>query len=337
MSLLHRKSDRPAASAALLDALGDVGEEGVARVEQDVGERPAVSGPQLARRLVAHEAEVAHRLLDPRPGRRARPGRAVEHVADGAEGDAGASGDVLDRGARGDWPRTSPSASLKRWERERTAGVTACPARDRPRSNPARRPLTPVTGLTYLPLKPFNPGDACPQCHRRTGARAARRIASPSGRSSPCAPAASRRRRLDPRAHRRERRRQVDPGQGRRRRAPPRRRHLRARRRAGRLRLHRRVQAGRGRGDLPGADALPRPLGHREHLHGPPAPGPRAPHRPARDDRRGRAACSPGSVSTSTRVDRPPACPSPTSRSSRSPRPSPSTPACSSWTSPPPR
>ena len=32
-----------------------------------------------------------------------------------------------------------------------------------------------------------------------------------------------------------------------------------------------RSQGRRHRGDLPGADALPRPLGHREHLHGPPA------------------------------------------------------------------
>ncbi len=35
------------------------------------------------------------------------------------------------------------------------------------------------------------------------------------------------------------------------------------------------VQGGRHRGDLPGADALPRPVGHREHLHGPPAARPR--------------------------------------------------------------
>ena len=46
---------------------------------------------------------------------------------------------------------------------------------------------------------------------------------------------------------------------------------LPARRRERRLHLHRRVQGGRRRGDLPGADALPRPLGHREHLHGAPA------------------------------------------------------------------
>ena len=46
-------------------------------------------------------------------------------------------------------------------------------------------------------------------------------------------------------------------------------------RRGRRLRLDRRVQGRRHRGDLPGADALPRPLGHREHLHGPPARRPR--------------------------------------------------------------
>ena len=38
-----------------------------------------------------------------------------------------------------------------------------------------------------------------------------------------------------------------------------------------RLRLDRRLQGGGRRGDLPGAHPLPRPLGHREHLHGPPA------------------------------------------------------------------
>ena len=50
--------------------------------------------------------------------------------------------------------------------------------------------------------------------------------------------------------------------------------------------------AGRHRRHLPGADALPRPLGRREHLHGPPAAARSAPHRPQADERRGRASCS---------------------------------------------
>ncbi len=67
-------------------------------------------------------------------------------------------------------------------------------------------------------------------------------------------------------------------------------------RRGRRLRLDRRVQGRRHRRDLPGADALPGPLGHREHLHGPPAAGPRraastgprcTPRRPACSQRLG--------------------------------------------------
>ena len=53
-----------------------------------------------------------------------------------------------------------------------------------------------------------------------------------------------------------------------------------------RLRIDRRVEGRRRRRHLPGADALPRPLGRREHLHGsPPAPR-RPPDRPAADVRR---------------------------------------------------
>ena len=86
--------------------------------------------------------------------------------------------------------------------------------------------------------------------------------------------------RLDPCADRRERRGQVDARQDHRRALPPRRGRIPARRRAGRLHEHRAVQGGRHRRDLPGADALPRPVGHREHLHGPPAHQPHRAHRP---------------------------------------------------------
>ena len=64
-------------------------------------------------------------------------------------------------------------------------------------------------------------------------------------------------------------------------------------RRERRLRLDRRLQGGGRRGDLPGADALSGPLGHGEHLHGPPAPRPGPPHRPGGDVRRGRGALRP--------------------------------------------
>ena len=94
-----------------------------------------------------------------------------------------------------------------------------------------------------------------------------------------------------------------------------------SRRAAARLRGPGRRQGRRHRGHLPGADALPRPLGHREHLHGPPAAAPvSAAHRPRRDVRARPSGCSTGSVCASTRPARRAASPSPTSRSSRSPR-----------------
>ena len=93
----------------------------------------------------------------------------------------------------------------------------------------------------------------------------------------------------------------------------------------------------RHRGHLPGADALPRPVGRGEHLHGPPAAHRRTPDRP-----QGAGRALPGAVRAarrhaSTPTARRAACPSPTSRWSRSPRRSRSTPACWSWTSRPPR
>ncbi len=84
---------------------------------------------------------------------------------------------------------------------------------------------------------------------------------------------------------------------------------------------------------LPGADALPRSLGDREHLHGPAAHEPLRSHRSPRDAIGGAARSSPGSASRSIPTASPRASRSPTSRSSRSRRPSRSTPGCSSWTS----
>ena len=62
---------------------------GLRGVEHHVGEGAAAAGPQLPRRLVAHEAEVGHRPLHPLAGLGADPVRPVEHVGDGAEGDPG--------------------------------------------------------------------------------------------------------------------------------------------------------------------------------------------------------------------------------------------------------
>ena len=92
--------------------------------------------------------------------------------------------------------------------------------------------------------------------------------------------------------------------------------------------LDRRVQGGRHRGHLPGADALPRPLGHREHLHGPPAASAGSAHRPAAMYAEARPCLRPARRRRSTPTPGARASRSPTSRSSRSPRRSRSTPAC---------
>ncbi len=88
------------------------------------------------------------------------------------------------------------------------------------------------------------------------------------------------------RSRRRERRGQVDPHQDPRRSAPTGHRPGTARRRAGRLPRSRRRPRRRYRRDLPGADALSRPLDRREHLHGPPAPARPGPDRPQGHARR---------------------------------------------------
>ena len=99
----------------------------------------------------------------------------------------------------------------------------------------------------------------------------------------------------------RERRRQVDARQDPRRRAPPRRRHDHARRRARRLRRPGRRPGRRHRGHLPGADALPRPVRRREHLHGPAAARAACAASTAAAMRdHATASCSPGSACTST-------------------------------------
>jgi hypothetical protein len=79
-----------------LDALGDVVEERVAAVEHHVGERPAGARAQLPGRLVAHEAEVGHRPLDPLPGAGADHFGAVHHVRHCAQRDPGGRRHVLD-------------------------------------------------------------------------------------------------------------------------------------------------------------------------------------------------------------------------------------------------
>ena len=58
--------------------------------------RPEVVAERTRKRVLAAIAELGHRLLHPRPGRRADPVGSVEHVGDRSEGHAGARRDVLD-------------------------------------------------------------------------------------------------------------------------------------------------------------------------------------------------------------------------------------------------
>lgn len=82
----------------LFDPLGDIGEERVRGVEEDIGQRPAGAAPQLPRLLVADEAQVGHRLFDPAAGRGGNLVGLVHHVGDRPERDARQPGDILHAG-----------------------------------------------------------------------------------------------------------------------------------------------------------------------------------------------------------------------------------------------
>jgi hypothetical protein len=73
----------------MLHPLGDVGEERVGGVEHDVADRAAAARAELAGRLVAHEPEIGHRLLDPRPSGSADAVGLVEDVGHRAQGHPG--------------------------------------------------------------------------------------------------------------------------------------------------------------------------------------------------------------------------------------------------------
>ena len=97
----------------LLDAARDVGEERVGDVEHDQADGAAVPGPQVPGRLVADEARAsAIASLDPLAGAGADRVGPVEHVADGADRDAGPLGDVPDaagqRSSSARGPRRAP-------------------------------------------------------------------------------------------------------------------------------------------------------------------------------------------------------------------------------------
>ena len=74
--LLQRKTASPARVGGLLHALRDVGEERVAGVEHDVGQRAAAAAAQLAGRLVAHEARARRSRPAPACGCARPPPRA---------------------------------------------------------------------------------------------------------------------------------------------------------------------------------------------------------------------------------------------------------------------
>ena len=80
----------------LLDALGHIGEERVRRVEDDVGDGPAVPRTQLTTGLVADEAELLDGAQHLVASWFADPVGSVQDVRHGADGHACPSGDVLD-------------------------------------------------------------------------------------------------------------------------------------------------------------------------------------------------------------------------------------------------
>src|SRR3712207_9548058 len=84
----------------VLDPAGDVGEERVGDVEDDEADGAAGPRPQLAGRLVAHEAELGDRVEDLRPrglADRVGPG---EHGAHGADRKSVVEGKSVDIGGR---------------------------------------------------------------------------------------------------------------------------------------------------------------------------------------------------------------------------------------------
>ncbi len=91
----------------LFDALGHVGEEGVRRIEHDVGDGAAVSRPQLPPGLVADEAELLDRSQHLAARRFADHVGAVQDVGHGAHRDSGMGRDLLD--ASGAFPHRDVS------------------------------------------------------------------------------------------------------------------------------------------------------------------------------------------------------------------------------------
>jgi len=79
-----------------LDPACDIGEEGVAHVQHEQRDGPAPSGPQLARGLVADEAEFLDRGADALQRGRRDAVRPVQRVRNRTERDSGPVSDVAD-------------------------------------------------------------------------------------------------------------------------------------------------------------------------------------------------------------------------------------------------
>ena len=89
-------------SAGLLDdllgAAHDVGEERVGHIQHHDGHRPAATGAQVTRGVVADVAELFDGVEHALAGLRGHRLRTVEHIADRAHGHASALCDLLDSG-----------------------------------------------------------------------------------------------------------------------------------------------------------------------------------------------------------------------------------------------
>ena len=101
------------AAGDLLDASGHVGEEGVRRIEHDIGDRSAEPGPQLTAGLVAHEAELCDRSDYFAAGRFADGVRPVQDVRHRSDRHSGQGRHVLH--PYGAVPHLVPPRSLNRF------------------------------------------------------------------------------------------------------------------------------------------------------------------------------------------------------------------------------
>ena len=86
----------PFLADCMLDPAGDIGEERVAGVEQDVGDDRTATSLQLTGGAVRDEPELIDRLLDPQPRCRPNDVWTIQDVRNGADRDPRQGGDVLD-------------------------------------------------------------------------------------------------------------------------------------------------------------------------------------------------------------------------------------------------